>query len=134
MVGERGLLASSRSGPSGTNPTTAGSCTTSIQPSLTGNGVLWVSSGPHHNQNESHHKHPGNNKGKGKSHVNGVEGDGFANVVGMEVDRFNDPDVFHEAPMIENWKFNVEDTGMNAAGPVAGPFSSFRSSSLPPWV
>ena len=44
MAGERGSLASSHSGPSGTNPTTAGSCTTSIQPSLTGNGVLWVSS------------------------------------------------------------------------------------------
>ena len=88
----------------------------------------------HHNWNKSHRKHPGNNKGKGKSHVNVVEGDGFANVVDMEVDRFNDPDVFHEAPMIENWEFDVEDTGMNAAGPVAGPSSSFQSSFLPPWV
>ena len=52
----------------------------------------------------------------------------------MEVDRFDDPDVFHEAPMIENWEFDVEDTGMNAAGAVAGPSSSFRSSSLPPRV
>ena len=41
---------------------------------------------------------------------------------------------FHEAPMIENWEFDVEDTGMNAAGPVAGPSSSFRSSSLLPQV
>ena len=59
-------------------------------------------SSPHHNQNESHHKHPGNNKGKGKSCVNMVEGDGFTNVVDMEVNRFNDPDVFHEAPMKDN--------------------------------
>ena len=59
-------------------------------------------SGLHHNWNEGHCKCPGNNKGKGKSHVNVVEGDGFANVVDMEVDRFNDPDVFHKAPMIEN--------------------------------
>ena len=66
--------------------------------------------------------------------MNVVEGDGFANVVDMEVDRFNNPDVFHEAPMIKNWEFDVEDTGMNAAGPVAGPSSSFRSSSLPPQV
>ena len=84
--------------------------------------------------NESHCKCPGNNKGKGKSHVNVVEGDGFTNVVDMEVDRFDDPDVFHEAPMIENWEFDVEDTGMNAAGPVGGPSSFFRSSSLPPRV
>ena len=47
-----------------------------------------------------------------------VEGDGFTNVVDMEVDRFDNPDVFHKAPMIENWEFDVEDTGMNAAGPV----------------
>ena len=91
-------------------------------------------SGPHHNWNESHHKCPGNNKGKGKSCVNVVEGDGFANVMDMEVDRFDNPDVFHEASMIENWEFDVEDTGMNAAGPVAGPSSSFWSSSLPPQV
>ena len=92
------------------------------------------SSGLHHNQNESHHKHPGNNKGKGKSRANVVEGDGFTNVMDMEVNRFGDPDVFHEAPIIENWEFDVEDPGMNAAGPVAGPSSSFRSSSLPPWI
>ena len=66
--------------------------------------------------------------------MNVVEGDGFANVVDMEANRFDDPDVFHEAPMIENWEFDVEDTGMNAAGPVGGPSSFFRSSSLPPWV
>ena len=66
--------------------------------------------------------------------MNVVEEDGFTNVVDMEVNRFNGPDVFHEAPMIENWEFDVEDTGMNAAGPVAGPSSSFLSSSLPPWV
>ena len=35
---------------------------------------------------------------------------------------------------IENWEFDVEDTGINAAGPVAGPSSSFQSSSLPPQV
>ena len=63
-----------------------------------------------------------------------VEGDGFTNVMDMKVDRFNNPDVFHEAPIIANWEFDVEDTGMNAAGPVAGPSSSFQSSSLPPWV
>ena len=91
-------------------------------------------SDPHHNQNESHHKCSGNNKGKGKSHANMVEGDGFTNVVDMEVDKFDDPDIFHEAPMIENWEFDVEDTGMNAAGPVTGPSSSFQSSSLFPWV
>ena len=66
--------------------------------------------------------------------MNVVEGDGFTNVVDMEVDRFDNPDVFHEAPMIENWDFDVEDTGMNTAGPVAGPSSSFWSSSLPPQV
>ena len=66
--------------------------------------------------------------------MNVVEGDGFANVVDMEVNRFDDPDVFHEASMIENWEFDVEDTGMNTAGPVAGPSSSFQSSSLLPWV
>ena len=66
--------------------------------------------------------------------MNVVEGDGFANIMDMEVDRFNDPDVFHKAPMIENWEFDVEDTGINAAGLVAGPSSSFQSSSLPPWV
>ena len=60
-----------------------------------------------------------------KSHVNMVEGDDFTHVVEMEVDRFNNPDVYHEAPMIENWEFDVEDTGMNAAGPVAGPSNSF---------
>ena len=91
-------------------------------------------SSPHHNWNESHCKCLGNNKGKGKSHVNVVEGDGFANVVDMEVNRFDDPEVFHEAPMIENWEFDVEDTGINTAGPVAGPSSSFWSSSLPPRV
>ena len=63
-----------------------------------------------------------------------VEGDVFTNVVDMEVDGFDDPDVFHEAPMIENWKFDVEDTGMNAAGPMTGPSSSFWSSSLPPQI
>ena len=52
-------------------------------------------------------------------------------MVDMEVDRFDDPDVFYEAPMIENWEFDVEDTGMNTAGPVAEPSRSFRSSSLP---
>ena len=62
--------------------------------------------------------------------MNVVEGNGFTNVMNMEVDRFNDPDVFHEAPMIENWEFDIEDIGMNAAGPVAGPSSSFQSSSL----
>ena len=91
-------------------------------------------SGLHHNWNESHRKRPGNNKEKGKSCANVVEGDSFANVVDMEVDRFDNPDVFHKAPMIENWKFDVENIGMNAAGPVAGPSSSFWSSSLPPWI
>ena len=66
--------------------------------------------------------------------MNVVEGDDFANVVDMEVDRFDDPDILHEAPIIENWEFDIEDTGMNAAGPVAGPSSSFQSSSLPPQV
>ena len=64
--------------------------------------------------------------------MNVVEGDGFANVMNMEVDRFDDPDVFPEAPMIENWEFDVEDTGMNAAGPVAGLSSSFQSNSPSP--
>ena len=91
-------------------------------------------SSPHPNWNESHCKHPGNNKGKGKFYANVIEGDGFANVVDMEADRFDNPDVFHDAPMIENWEFDIEDTGMNAAGPVARPSSSFRSSSLSPWV
>ena len=63
-----------------------------------------------------------------------VEGDGFADVVDMEVNRFNNPDVFHKAPIIENWEFDVEDTEMNAAGPVTRPSSSFWSSSLLPWV
>ena len=63
-----------------------------------------------------------------------VKGDGFANVVDMEVDRFDNPDVFHEAPIIENWEFDAEDTGMNTAGPVAEPSSSFWSSSLSPQV
>ena len=31
--------------------------------------------------------------------MNVVEGDGFANVMDMEVDRFDNPDVFHEASM-----------------------------------
>ena len=59
-----------------------------------------------------------------------MQADGFANVVDMEVNRFDNPDVFHEAPIIENWEFDIEDIGMNAAGPVAGPSSSFQSSSL----
>ena len=44
VVEERRLMISSCSGPSGTTPTAAGSCATSIQPSLTSNGVPWVSS------------------------------------------------------------------------------------------
>ena len=63
-----------------------------------------------------------------------VEEDGFTNVVDMEVDRFDDPDVFHEAPIIENWEFDIEDIGMNAAGPVAGPSNFFQSSSLSPQI
>ena len=63
-----------------------------------------------------------------------VEGDGFANVMDMEVNRFDNPDVFHKAPMVENWKFDVEDTEMNAVGPVTGPSSSFQSSSFSPQV
>ena len=66
--------------------------------------------------------------------MNVVEEDGFANVMDMEVNRFDDPDVFHEASMIENWKFDVEDTRINAVGPVAGASSSVQSSSLPPQI
>ena len=43
MAGERGSLASSHSGPGGTNPTAAGSCTTSIQPSLCSMGEFYSS-------------------------------------------------------------------------------------------
>ena len=50
----------------------------------------------------------------------------LANVMDMEVNRFDDPDVFHEAPMIENWEFDVEDTGMNAAGPWTIQFFSVQ--------
>ena len=57
--------------------------------------------------------------------MNVVEGDGFTNVVDMEVNRFDDPDVFHKAPMKENREFDVESIGMNAVGPMAGPSSSF---------
>ena len=44
VAGERGSLASSCSGPGGTIPTATSFCTTSVQPSLTSNGVPWVSS------------------------------------------------------------------------------------------
>ena len=44
VAGERRSMTSSCSGSGGRFPTAAGFCTTSIQPSLTGNGVLWVSS------------------------------------------------------------------------------------------
>ena len=44
VAGERRSMTSSRSGPSGTSPTTARSCTTSSQHSLTGSAVPCVSS------------------------------------------------------------------------------------------
>ena len=44
MVEEREALASSHSGLGGTDPTAAGSYTTSFQCSLMGSGVPWVSS------------------------------------------------------------------------------------------
>ena len=52
-------------------------------------------------------------------------------MVDMEVDRFDDPDVFHEAPMIENWEFDIEDTGMNAAGPWLDHLAPFGPAPFP---